>query len=42
MEQETKQWLELASMDYGVAEHLFQNYRPKPYEIICYHCQISE
>lgn len=26
-------------MDYGVAEHLFQTYYPKPYEIICYHCQ---
>lgn len=41
MEHETKQWLRLAEMDYGVAEHLFQTYHPKPYEIICYHCQQS-
>lgn len=39
MDQETKQWIELAKMDYGVAKHLFQTYYPKPYEIICYHCQ---
>lgn len=39
MEQEIKQWLDMADMDYGVAAHLFQNYFPKPLEIICYHCQ---
>lgn len=39
MEQETKQWLDMAEMDYGVAKHLFENYHPKPFEIICYHCQ---
>lgn len=39
MEQETKQWLDLAKQDYGVAKHLYENYYPKPYEIICYHCQ---
>lgn len=33
------QWMKLANQDYGVAEHLFQTYYPKPYEIICYHCQ---
>lgn len=29
----------MADTDYGVAEHLFKTYYPKPYEIICYHCQ---
>ena len=41
MEQETLQWINLAELDYGVAEHLYQTYYPKPYEIICYHCQQS-
>lgn len=41
MDQETLQWIKLAEMDYGVAEHLYQTYYPKPYEIICYHCQQS-
>ena len=39
MEQVIREWLELAEMDYGVAMHLFENYMPKPLEIICYHCQ---
>ncbi len=39
MEQIIKEWLDLAEMDYGVATHLFENYLPKPLEIICYHCQ---
>lgn len=29
MEHEVKQWLKLAEMDYGVAEHLFQTYLGK-------------
>ena len=41
MDQETMQWIKLAEMDYGVAEHLYQTYYPKPYDIICYHCQQS-
>ncbi len=41
MEQETKKWIDLADMDYGVAEHLFKTYYPKSCEIICYHCQQS-
>ena len=41
MDQETLQWIKLAEIDYGVAEHLYQTYYPKPYEIICYHCQQS-
>lgn len=39
MEQETKQWIHFSDMDYGVAQHLFDTYYPKPYEIICYHCE---
>lgn len=39
MDQVIKEWLNLAEMDYGVATHLFENYLPKPFEIICYHCQ---
>lgn len=29
----------MAETDLGVASHLFETYYPKPYEIICYHCQ---
>lgn len=39
MNQETKQWLDMANMDMGVAKYLMENYHPKPLEIICYHCQ---
>ena len=39
MDQETMQWMKLDEMDYGVAQHLYETYYPKPYEIICYHCQ---
>lgn len=41
MNQEVRNWVDMAEMDYGVAEHLFKTYYPKPYEIICYHCQQS-
>lgn len=41
MNQEIKKWINMAEMDYGVAKHLFKTYYPKPYEIICYHCQQS-
>lgn len=41
MNQETKKWIDMAEMDYGVAKHLYETYYPKPYEIICYHCQQS-
>ena len=33
------QWLDYANNDLGVAKFLFENYSPKPIEIICYHCQ---
>ena len=39
MNQETKQWLDMATMDFDVAKYLMENYYPKPLEIICYHCQ---
>lgn len=39
MTPETKQWYDMAVMDFGVAKHLDETYRPKPLEIICYHCQ---
>lgn len=39
MDQETKQWLDFADQDLGVARHLFDTYYPKPLEIVCYHCQ---
>ena len=32
-------WISTAETDLGVAKHLFENYYPKPLEIICYHCQ---
>ena len=35
----TRQWLDIAESDLGVARHLFELYRPMPLEIICYHCQ---
>ena len=41
MNQEVKQWIEMAELDYGVAKHLYETYYPKPLEIICYHCQQS-
>lgn len=39
MNQEAGRWIDMAEVDYGVARHLFETYYPKPYEIICYHCQ---
>ena len=39
MAPEVAKWLELADLDYGVAEHLLDTYHPIPVEIVCYHCQ---
>ena len=33
------EWLAYAEADLGVADHLFQTYQPKPFQIICFHCQ---
>ena len=38
---DAKEWLSFAEADLGVAEHLKNTYRPKPLEIICFHCQQS-
>lgn len=32
-------WLDFAERDFNVAKHLFENFYPMQYEIICYHCQ---
>ncbi len=37
--QESKEWYDLAVMDLKIARYLEETYRPKPLEIICYHCQ---
>ena len=34
-----EEWLAIADTDLGVARHLYATYHPKPFEIICYHCQ---
>ena len=39
MDNDAKIWLEFAKTDLGVAKHLNSQYYPKPFEIICYHCQ---
>lgn len=39
MDNASKEWLTFAETDLGVARHLFETYRPQPFEIICYHCQ---
>lgn len=41
MNAEVKRWIEFARTDYSVAAHLNDLFYPKPYEIICYHCQQS-
>ena len=35
------QWLEIAHRELNVAMHLYETYRPVPFEIICFHCQQS-
>ncbi|MCL2509017.1 MAG: HEPN domain-containing protein [Oscillospiraceae bacterium] len=35
------EWLEIAYDDYDSAKFLFDNKRPNPLEIICFHCQQS-
>ena len=41
MDNTVLEWLKTAETDLGVAQHLFENYHPKPIEIVCYHCQQS-
>jgi HEPN domain-containing protein len=33
------EWMQFAEMDYKTAIYLFETMYPKPFEIICYHCQ---
>lgn len=37
-EQDIRAWLSFADMDYDMANILYAHH-PRPYEIICYHCQ---
>ncbi len=39
MEHEARKWLATAQTDFDVASHLFNTFYPRPFEIICYHCQ---
>lgn len=32
-------WFQMADTDHQVAKHLYLEMYPKPYEVICYHCQ---
>ncbi len=34
-----REWENFAEMDYNTARYLYDNMRPLPLEIICYHCQ---
>ena len=34
-----KEWIDFAEMDFRTARHLYEQMIPKPFEIICYHCQ---
>ena len=36
---DAREWLSYAENDFGVAEHLFKTYYPKPLSIIGFHCQ---
>ena len=39
MDNDAEIWLEFVKTDLGVAKHLNSQYYPKPFEIVCYHCQ---
>lgn len=41
MDNTVSEWLAISETDLGVARYLYENYHPKPIEIICYHCQQS-
>ena len=36
-----KEWIDFADMDFKAAKYLYENMHPRPFEIICYHCQQS-
>jgi HEPN domain-containing protein len=35
------EWIKFSDTDLATAKHLYENMRPMPLEIICYHCQQS-
>ena len=41
MDKLCREWLSFAETDLGIAQHLYDRYRPRPLEIVCYHCQQS-
>jgi HEPN domain-containing protein len=41
MDEAAAEWLTFSDMDYKAARHLYDNMRPIPSEIVCYHCQQS-
>ena len=38
-ENNPKEWIRIAEMDLSSSHHLYENHRPKPLEIICFHTQ---
>ena len=38
---EISEWMRLAEMDLSTAHHMFETFRPKPLEIVCFHSQQS-
>ncbi|MCC6094680.1 MAG: HEPN domain-containing protein [Eubacterium sp.] len=34
-----QEWLKYIEQDLSVAKHLYDKFYPKPFEIICYHCE---
>ena len=41
MDDLVKEWIKFSDMDFTTAQYLYDNMRPAPIEIICYHCQQS-
>jgi HEPN domain-containing protein len=41
MDDLVKEWVKFSDVDLAAAKHLYENMRPIPLEIICYHCQQS-
>ena len=41
MDELVAEWIRFSDTDFATAEHLFENMRPMPQEIICYLCQQS-
>ena len=41
MDELVAEWIRYSDTDFATAKHLYENMRPVPLEIICYHCQQS-